>query len=226
MAQVFGEVADVYDRVRPGYPAEIATAIVAHHGRVPAQVTEIGAGTGKGTEVLALIGAPIGCIEPDARMAAVLRAKFPDVDVHVGTFEQWVPPQGGVPVLACALAWHWLDPAGRDRRAYDALEPGGTLAVFGHTYGYTDPSLARQVDAASRLVDPSTQARPEHRLRRSELVLQGGHAAHCGPGGDPGLRGGVAVEAPAQELGAGAGDGLEAVGGDHVFSVGDGQHRP
>jgi hypothetical protein len=50
MTEVFGAVADVYDRVRPGYPAEIAAAIVAHHGRVPTRIVEIGAGTGKATE--------------------------------------------------------------------------------------------------------------------------------------------------------------------------------
>ncbi len=44
MATVFGEVAGVYDRVRPGYPAEIGSAILAYHGGAPAQVVELGAG--------------------------------------------------------------------------------------------------------------------------------------------------------------------------------------
>ncbi len=161
MARVFGEVADVYDRVRPGYPAEIASSILAYHGAEPAHVVEVGAGTGKGTEVLVRLGAPMTCVEPDPGMAAVLTAKFPQLDVHVGAFERWTPPPGGVPVICCALAWHWLDPATRNHRAHAALAPGGTLAVFGHTYGYADPAHADAIGAALRSVDPSVTERAE-----------------------------------------------------------------
>ena len=161
MTRVFGEVADVYDRVRPGYPAEIASSILAYHGAEPAQVVEIGAGTGKGTEVLLRLGAPMTCVEPDPRMAAVLTAKFPQLEVHVGAFERWTPPPGGVPVIGCALAWHWLDPLTRNHRAHAALAPGGTLAVFGHTYGYADPAHADAIGAALRSVDPSVTERAE-----------------------------------------------------------------
>src|SRR4051812_41731103 len=100
---VFGAVADLYEKQRPGYPPAVADAIIAYHGGVPASVAEIGAGTGKGTEVLAAIGAPLTCIEPDLRMAELLGAKFPWAQVHVGKFEQWSPPPGGVAVLACAM---------------------------------------------------------------------------------------------------------------------------
>ena len=107
---VFGHVAVLYERERPAYPAGVADAIVAYHGSGPASVAEIGAGTGKGTEVLAAIGAPLICIEPDPRMAGLLKDKVPRAEVYTGTFEQWTPPPGGVDVLGCAMAWHWLDP--------------------------------------------------------------------------------------------------------------------
>ncbi len=58
----------------------------------------------------------------------------------VSTFEAWSPPPGGVPLLACALAWHWLDPGSRNRLAHEALAPGGVLAVFAHRYVFTDPA--------------------------------------------------------------------------------------
>ena len=93
-------------------------------------------------------------VEPDARMAAVLAARFPDVEVVVARFAQWSPPPGGVPLLACALAWHWLDPATRNRQAHDALTPGGTLAVFAHRYDYVDPAHSAAVRAAFESVDP------------------------------------------------------------------------
>ncbi|MBO4160742.1 class I SAM-dependent methyltransferase [Micromonospora antibiotica] len=96
----------------------------------------------------------VTCVEPDARMAAVLAARFPDVEVVVARFEQWSPPPAGVPLLSCALAWHWLDPATRNRRAHDALTPGGTLAVFAHRYDYVDPAQSAAIRAAFESVDP------------------------------------------------------------------------
>jgi hypothetical protein len=153
MTRVFGEVAAMYDDVRPGYGEEIPAAIVDYHGGVPESIVEIGAGTGKGTEALLAIGAPMTCIEPDPRMAAVLQAKFPTVRVESSTFEQWTAPAGGVPLIACALAWHWLDEATRHRRTHDSLRPGGTLAAFGHKYGYADPAHQDAVTAALHAVD-------------------------------------------------------------------------
>jgi len=156
---LFGTVADLYDAARPGYPPEIADAILNHHGRTPASVVEIGAGTGKGTTVLARMGAPLTCVEPDAKMAVALAARFPEAVIHNGTFEQWSPPPGGVDVLACAMAWHWLDPGTRNARAHDALSPDGTLAVFGHRYEYADPAQATAIQAALRAIDPDVRER-------------------------------------------------------------------
>ncbi|MDG4831602.1 class I SAM-dependent methyltransferase [Solwaraspora sp. WMMD1047] len=157
---VFGSAADLYEAARPGYPSALAEAVVAYHGGVPGSVAEIGAGTGKGTEVLAAIGAPMTCVEPDPRMAAVLSARYPRAQVYVGTFEQWSPPPGGVDMLACAMAWHWLDPASRNQRARRALAPTGTLAVFGHRYGYSDVKQSAAIRAALDTLDPTAAERP------------------------------------------------------------------
>jgi SAM-dependent methyltransferase len=147
----FGEVAGVYEDARPAYAPELAGAIADYHGRAPRAVLEIGAGTGKGTAVLAALGGALTCVEPDERMAAVLRARYPGATVLVAPFED--AAAGPADVVGCALAWHWLDPARRNRLAFDALRPGGTLAVFGHRYGYADPAHARAFDAAFATVD-------------------------------------------------------------------------
>ncbi|MFF5173398.1 class I SAM-dependent methyltransferase [Micromonospora sp. NPDC000089] len=155
MADVFGEVADSYSTARPGYPADLAQAILTYHGRRPELLVEVGAGTGLATELLVGLAARTTCVEPDARMAEVLAARFPQIDVVVSPFERWAPPAAGVPVLACAMAWHWLDPAGRNRLAHDALAPGGTLAVFAHRYDYVDPAQSAAIRAAIESVDPA-----------------------------------------------------------------------
>ncbi|MBO3743844.1 class I SAM-dependent methyltransferase [Actinoplanes flavus] len=157
---VFGTVAGLYDTARPGYPPEVAGLIVEHHGGVPASMVEIGAGTGKGTEVFAAVGAPLTCIEPDPQMAAVLAERFPHATIHAGSFEEWAPPAGGVDLIACAMAWHWLDPGRRNDLAYAALAPGGTLAVLGHRYGYQDPDQGAAVQDALNALDPTVQERP------------------------------------------------------------------
>jgi hypothetical protein len=123
-------------------------------------VAEIGAGTGKGTEILAAIGAPLTCIEPDPRMAALLSTKYPQARVEVCEFEQWSPPPGGVGVLACAMAWHWLDPELRNTHARNALAPDGTLALFGHRYDYADAGQGATISAALNALDSTVREPP------------------------------------------------------------------
>ena len=169
MTGIFGAVASMYDDVRPGYPGEVLDAIVDFQGG-PASVAELGAGTGKGTELLVRLGVPVTCVEPDPRMAAVLAGKFPQVQVVNSTFEDWAPPPAGVDVIACALAWHWLDPATRNQRTRAALSPGGALAVFGHTYGYADPDVSAAIGRVLQAVDPAVKPRAEHWVRDDVLA--------------------------------------------------------
>lgn len=172
MTEVFGAVADLFDEVRPGYPPELPAAIRAYHGGVPDEVVEVGAGTGKGTEALLRLGAHVTCVEPDRKMAAVLRSRFPQVHVESTRFEDWVPPAGGIPLIASAMSWHWLDEHTRNQRAHAALSPGGTLAVFANKYAYADPALGRALDEAYRLVDPTLRERPD-RWHHDDIARSG-----------------------------------------------------
>ncbi|WP_426504226.1 class I SAM-dependent methyltransferase [Dactylosporangium sp. McL0621] len=167
----FGEVAEVYDDARPGYAPGLAETIAAYHGRAPRDVLEIGAGTGKGTAVLHALGGRLTCVEPDPRMAARLRPRFPGATVLVAPFED--AGAGPADVVGCALAWHWLDPARRNRLAFDALRPGGTLAVFGHRYGYADPAHARAFDAAFATVDQAPAAVRDDAWVHADVLASG-----------------------------------------------------
>ncbi len=185
MTRVFGEVAALYDDVRPGYPDDVRRAILDYAGGPPARVAEIGAGTGKGTELLLRLGAPLTAVEPDPRMAAVLRANFPQADVVAAAFEEWRPPADKPGLLACASAWHWIDPAVRHRRAFDALPSGGVLAIFLNRFGYRDPAHAEAIDSLLTGIDPTVEERapnwPYDEVRAAGWQDVREHAFHTFP---------------------------------------------
>jgi len=155
MTRVFGEVAALYDDVRQGYPDELLETLTAYHGGVPDPVADLGAGTGKATELLLRLGVPVIAVEPDSRMAGILAQKFPAVEVVTAAFEEWTPPPGGVGLIGCATAWHWFDPETRSRRVHAALQPRGTLAIFHNRHGYADPAQQRTIDAILQAIDPA-----------------------------------------------------------------------
>lgn len=148
---VFGEVAAGDDEVRPGYPAGLRDVIAAYCGAVPSRGVEIGAGTGKATVHLAPWPSRLTCLEPDPSMAAVLRravGRHRHVDVVETTFERWAPPPGGVDLLLCFLAWHWIPADRRWLLAAQALRPGGVVALGHRAYRFADLAVADAVHAA------------------------------------------------------------------------------
>jgi SAM-dependent methyltransferase len=156
-ARVFGQVAREYERIRPGYPADLVTEVLAY--APPGPVLEIGAGTGKATAAFTARGALVTALEPDRQMLDVLRAKLPGVPAVPETFEEHTPAQPYA-LLYSAQAWHWTDPATRWPRAAAALAPAGALALFWNGDQFTDPAardtfvavhqrLAPQVDLHS-----------------------------------------------------------------------------
>lgn len=145
---VFGEVAAEYDQIRPEYPSAIAAEIRQYLGGVPGLIAEIGAGTGKATALFAQVGAPMLCVEPDPRMAQVLRAKFPSAQVVIADADSWTPPSGGVPVLAGALVWHLLDEERRCARVHEVLADGGAVALIGRKHVVDDPAQNEALGAA------------------------------------------------------------------------------
>ena len=125
---VFGEVADQYDRARPGYPDAAFDAIVAYAGVQPGdRVLEVGAGTGKATMSMLARGLDVHALEPSVEMGAVLRAK--GADVTNALFEAWTPDRQ-YPLLYAAQAWHWVGADERAERAAAALRPGGAIALM------------------------------------------------------------------------------------------------
>lgn len=129
----FDGVAELYDRVRPRYPAALVRELTERAGLGPGvRVLEIAPGTGQLTLPMAELGCAVTAVELGPSMAAVAArnlAGHPAVRVVTGAFERWPLPGEPFDAVACATAFHWLDPAVRTAKAADALRPGGVLAV-------------------------------------------------------------------------------------------------
>lgn len=110
-ARSFGTVAASYDRGRPSYPVEALTWALgtASSGGAPLRVLELGAGTGKLTEVLVGLGHEVFATEPDEQMLDVLSAKLPDVRATVGSAEQIPVGDQQYDVVVVGQAFHWFD---------------------------------------------------------------------------------------------------------------------
>jgi SAM-dependent methyltransferase len=131
---VFGEVAELYDRYRPSYPPALLDDLVEMAGLDGTQaVLDVGAGTGKATELFTRRGIPVVAIEPSANMAAVARrnlARFANATIEEADFEAWLPRGRRFPLVVSGQAWHWVTPAVGFAKAHDVLAEGGVLAAF------------------------------------------------------------------------------------------------
>lgn len=155
--EMFGKVADEYDRGRPGYPGALITDVLALCDPSTPRVLEVGAGTGRATRLLAAAGMPVVAIEPSSEMAAIAErelAHLRNVEVSVGKFEEWSPDTERFGLVAAAQAWHWVSPGVRTERAHGLLSDRGALAVF-----WTHPCW-EQVGCRTRLVEIHQQYAP------------------------------------------------------------------
>jgi SAM-dependent methyltransferase len=135
-ARTFDEVAELYDRHRPGYPERLVDDVL-ELASAPAEpsVLEIGCATGKATLPFARRGCRMLCLEPGPRLAAIARralTEFPNVRIEEWTFEEARAPEGAFDLVMAAQSFHLLDPRLRFHLAARALHAGGSLAIFGN----------------------------------------------------------------------------------------------
>jgi SAM-dependent methyltransferase len=132
----FDEVADLYARVRPGYPAPLFDDLFTLAGITPGgRILEIGCGAGQATLGLAGRGFEVLCLEPGPSLARIARARLAGVsgvDVIPYTFETWPLEPEAFDVIVSAQAFHWIAPEIRFAKSASALRPNGALAVVGN----------------------------------------------------------------------------------------------
>ncbi|MFN6560716.1 MAG: class I SAM-dependent methyltransferase [Nostoc sp. ChiSLP01] len=140
----FNQVALLYDQVRPKYPEVLFDDVVSLSGISPGgRILEIGCGTGQATVPFARRGYRILCIELGENLAKVARQNltaYPQVEVHIGAFEDWATQKNAFNLVISATAFHWLDPTIAYYKTAQALSSGGAIALFWNLHVHSDAS--------------------------------------------------------------------------------------
>lgn len=126
----FNDVPDVYDEIRPGYPAQLFELLFDMLPPEP-QILEVGPGTGQATKDLLCRGASVHAIEIGPATADKLRSNLPSdrLRISVGDFEELEFPPACADCLFSATAYHWISPAAQTDRPATLLRPGGVVAI-------------------------------------------------------------------------------------------------
>jgi SAM-dependent methyltransferase len=171
----FGAIAEDYDRLRAGPPEAAVDWLLPAGCQV---AVDLGAGTGLLTRALARKVPQVVAVEPDERMAAVLRARssaehFAGIRVAPGRGEAIPRPDASADGVFASSAWHWLDPERAPREIARVLRDGGRLGVI-WTSRDRGTDWVREVesfrDRAVRAADDRDGQWPPH---RREVSLPG-----------------------------------------------------
>ena len=168
-----------YVRYRPGYPAEVLTALKTECGLLSSHVVaDLASGTGIWTRVVLENGNRAFGVEPNAEMGAAgerLLAEFPKFTSVAGTAEATTLSDQSVDFITAAQAAHWFDRERATREFARILNPGGWLVLLWNeratdrtrflrdyeqmllTYGtdYEEVRHERTTDAVNEFFDPA-----------------------------------------------------------------------
>ncbi len=182
-ARSFGAIADDYDRLRPSPPDEAVDWLLPARRAV---AIDLAAGTGMLSRLLEPKFEQVIAVEPDTRMAAVLRLRSPGVRVVPGTAEAIPLSDASADGLFIASAWHWMDPDRAIPEIARVLRDGGRFGVIWTSRDH-DVEWLREVGQARMIsqrrgpdaADPDGQdpARPRS-WRRTATLPDGGLFGH------------------------------------------------
>jgi SAM-dependent methyltransferase len=152
----FGNVAEIYHRVRPPYSQRLLDRAHQELGLdSEARVLDLGAGTGRLTQELTRRYADVVPVEPDDRMRLL----------HGGALEgsaEAIPLEdASVDAVFVGEAFHWFDPTAAIPELVRVLRPRGGLAIISTHWWETEPPLPDE--ALEALGEPYERFRPQRR---------------------------------------------------------------
>ncbi|MDR0818118.1 MAG: class I SAM-dependent methyltransferase [Oscillospiraceae bacterium] len=135
----FTGLADVYEKARPGYAANAIDYILSRLAPPNPSFADIGAGTGKLSELLAPRVSRLYAVEPNSDMRSKLiavLAPFPNAEVINGGAEVTGLPDNSVDAVICAQAFHWFYANAFRRECERVLRPGGQIIIVYNQHDY------------------------------------------------------------------------------------------
>jgi len=162
-ARGFELVADVYQRARPSYPADVLAWFTQRLDLRPGRtVLDLGAGTGKLTRALVETGARVIALEPGDEMRAQLAAVVPDAEPIAAGAEAIPLPDGSVDAATAAQSFHWFRPDEALPEIHRVLRPGGGLGLVWNGRDQDDP-FQRELSALLQPFLPAGRRRLRER---------------------------------------------------------------
>jgi SAM-dependent methyltransferase len=155
-SDAFSGKASAYAAARPSYPIAAVNYLLE---MMPPDgvVADIGAGTGKLTELLAGRGVEVYGVEPNDDMRLYLTdvlADYPNATALVGSAENTGLPDKSVDLIVCAQALHWFDPASFWAECRRIGKPDAVVAAVYNNMDGGRGGLHRQVATDSFFSDP------------------------------------------------------------------------
>ena len=145
--QTFNEIADLYEEVRPGYPAELIRQVLEYcQLKEGAQVAEVGPGTGQFTVELLDKDLAVYAVELGANLTAFCRKKFGEESsfrIDNTTFESWNPGLCFEGIFS-AQAFHWIQPERGLKKACQLLKPDAAIALLWNVDESEDTEFYRE----------------------------------------------------------------------------------
>ena len=130
LRSTFDRVAELYDRARPTYPADLIDDVAA----LGTRMLEIGPGTGQATRALAERGVEVTAVELGPRLAERARRNVPQAEIVTAEFETWEPERADFDAVVAFTSFHWLAPELKYAKPARLLRPRGALAVVETTH--------------------------------------------------------------------------------------------
>ncbi|MCZ9292969.1 class I SAM-dependent methyltransferase [Corynebacterium meitnerae] len=137
-AGAFQKGASLYDDFRPTYPSPVAELVDKAK-----TVIDVGAGTGKLTELLVGDDRKVLAVDPSADMISVLRQRIPSVHAWQATAEATGLKAASVDAYVSAQTWHWVDIAAASAEADRVVVPEGQLMLCWNTLDVSHPWVLR-----------------------------------------------------------------------------------
>jgi len=185
----FNTVAEGYDKMRPGYVAELYSDLFAACPMEKGKAAlEIGIGTGQATPPVLATGCSVTAVELGDALSAYTAKKFAawkNFSIQNCRFEDYEEPNASFDLIYSASAFHWIPEEIGYRKVYALLKPGGVFARFAnHPYREAD-ALHEAMQKWYAIYMPRSKAAPrpysmEQAEERAAIALRYGfEGAQC-----------------------------------------------